>query len=88
MDDSDLAGPVLFLFLFGAFLRVSGRAHFEYTYGVALVGVLSIYGILNLMSEEGVDGYRTASVLGYALLPMVIFSSLSVLLRLRYVCAL
>ncbi|KAG0649657.1 transport yip1 [Hyphodiscus hymeniophilus] len=28
MDDSDLAGPVLFFFLFGTFLLFSGKVHF------------------------------------------------------------
>lgn len=38
--------------------------------------------ILNLMSENGIDGYRTASVLGYALLPMVVLSSFSIIFHL------
>ena len=79
MDDTDLAGPLIFCFLFGGFLLLSGKAHFEYIYGVAVVGVFSIYGILNVMSETGIDGYRAASVLGYSLLPMVILSSINVL---------
>jgi hypothetical protein len=52
---------------------------------VATVGCLSVLGILNLMSEGGIDGYRTASVLGYSLLPMVMLSILSALLQLQYV---
>ncbi len=83
MDDTDLAGPLMFCFLFGGFLLLSGKAHFEYIYGVAVVGVLSIYGILNLMSEKGIDGYRAASVMGYALLPMVVFSSVATLLHFK-----
>jgi hypothetical protein len=85
MDDSDLAGPVMFCFLFGGFLLLSGKAHFEYIYGVAVLGVVSIYGILNLMSEKGVKGSCAASVLGYSLLPMVILSSISILFQLRFV---
>ncbi|RKO89663.1 hypothetical protein BDK51DRAFT_12257, partial [Blyttiomyces helicus] len=80
MDDTDLAGPLLFCFLFGGFLLLAGKVHFGYVYGVAMLGCASMYAILNLMSETGIDGYRTASVLGYCLLPMVVLSSLSVLL--------
>ena len=40
--------------------------------------------ILNLMSESGVDGYRTASVLGYCLLPLVLLSCVGVAVPLRY----
>ncbi|KAJ1342445.1 hypothetical protein BSLG_002990 [Batrachochytrium salamandrivorans] len=83
MDDTDLAGPILFCFLFGGFLFLSGKAHFGYIYGVATLGWLSMYAILNLMSETGIDGYRTASVLGYALLPMVILSSLTIFFKMQ-----
>ncbi|TPX69232.1 hypothetical protein SpCBS45565_g02491 [Spizellomyces sp. 'palustris'] len=82
MDDTDLAGPILFVLLFGAFLLLSGKIHFGYVYGVAMLGFLSVYAILNLMSESGIDGYRTASVLGYCLLPMVVLSSVATLLQL------
>ncbi|KAI8340159.1 hypothetical protein BC941DRAFT_450652 [Chlamydoabsidia padenii] len=82
MDDADLAGPLLFIFLFGIFLMLSGKVHFGYIYGVGVLGVVSIYLVLNLMSEDGVDGSRTASVLGYCLLPMVILSGFSVVLKL------
>lgn len=30
-----------------------------------------MYTLLNMMSVRGIDAYRTASVLGYCLLPMV-----------------
>ncbi|KAJ3008566.1 hypothetical protein HKX48_008454 [Thoreauomyces humboldtii] len=82
MDDTDLAGPILFCLAFGGFLLLSGKIHFGYVYGVAMLGCASVYVILNLMSESGIDGYRTASVLGYCLLPMVLLSSVSTLLQL------
>ncbi|SPO26137.1 related to YIP1 - Golgi integral membrane protein [Ustilago trichophora] len=47
MDDADLAG----------------KSQFGYVYGVALLGAVSIYTLLNLMSEGGIDAYRVASVL-------------------------
>ncbi|RIA93194.1 hypothetical protein C1645_804198 [Glomus cerebriforme] len=78
MDDTDLAGPLLFCLIFGVSLLLTGKVHFGYIYGVALLGWVSIYTILNLMSESGVDGYRTASVLGYCLLPLVLLSCIGV----------
>ncbi|KAG9302161.1 hypothetical protein G9A89_020595 [Geosiphon pyriformis] len=78
MDDTDLAGPLLFCLIFGVSLLLTGKVHFGYIYGVAALGWLSIYVILNLMSESGVDGYRTASVLGYCLLPLVLLSLIGV----------
>lgn len=50
MDDSDMAGPVLFFFLMGTFLLLSGRVHFGYIYGLALFGSISLHVILSLMA--------------------------------------
>ncbi|PPQ63981.1 hypothetical protein CVT24_009410 [Panaeolus cyanescens] len=71
MDDADLAGPIFFIFCFGISLLLSGKSNFNYIYGVGLFGSASLYTLLNLMSEQGIDAYRVASVLGYCLLPMV-----------------
>ncbi|PNY25176.1 Golgi membrane protein [Tolypocladium capitatum] len=100
MDDSDLAGPILFFLLFGTFLLFSGKVHFGYIYGLALLGSTSLHMILSLMSpsdpqasqdfhpqynepspqsQERQGGHfsstltfpRSASVLGYCLLPLV-----------------
>ena len=56
----------------------SGKPQFGYIYGVGLLGVLSVYFLLNMMSPAGIDAYRVASVLGYCLLPLVLMSLLSV----------
>ncbi|KAJ1649431.1 hypothetical protein IWQ61_009484 [Dispira simplex] len=82
MDDADMSGPLIFVLLFGTFLLFSGKVHFGYIYGVGLLGCLSVYALLNLMNDQGLDGYRTTSVLGYSLLPMVLLSGLSLLLKL------
>ncbi|GMK59652.1 hypothetical protein CspeluHIS016_0802580 [Cutaneotrichosporon spelunceum] len=71
MDDADMAGPLVFCFAFAFVLLLSGKPQFSYIYGVGLLGTISIYTLLNLMSDSGIDAYRTASVLGYCLLPMV-----------------
>lgn len=105
MDDSDLAGPILFFLLFGTFLLFSGKVHFGYIYGLALVGSLSLHTIFSLMSpppSSSPNSYpsshhdpshshaggsmsstltfpRSASVLGYCLLPLVGTSLVGVL---------
>ena len=124
MDDSDLAGPILFFILFGMFLLFSGKVHFGYIYGLALLGTIGLHSILSLMTPESVassspqttpaaPGYgvppppppqptqdgsggaraphrgkfsstltfaRSASVLGYCLLPLVATSVVGVLI--------
>lgn len=92
MADSDLAGPILFCLLFGTFLLLSGKVHFGYIYGSALVGTLSQYAILNLMSSfKSIDFSRVASVLGYCMLPLVLNSALGIVVNmdnaLGYICA-
>ncbi|ORZ17016.1 hypothetical protein BCR42DRAFT_413761 [Absidia repens] len=83
MDDTDLAGPLLYLFLYGLGLMLSGKVHFGYVYGVGVMGVGSLYFLLNMMSQQvGVDFALTASVLGYCLLPMVMLSGISIVLKL------
>ncbi len=119
MDDSDLAGPILFFLLFGTFLLFSGKVHFGYIYGLALIGSTVLHIILSLMSPEGTGssptahstappysagpGYpgdpsvgahddpkgnlsstltfaRSASVLGYCLLPLVLTSLVGIVM--------
>jgi hypothetical protein len=118
MDDSDLAGPILFFLLFGTFLLLSGKVHFGYIYGLALMGSIALHTILSLMSQEGPAsvspshaasaytsnaGYpgdsnagglddpkghlsstltftRSASVLGYCLLPLVLVSLVGIVM--------
>ncbi|KAK1828506.1 hypothetical protein QBC39DRAFT_358911 [Podospora conica] len=111
MDDSDLAGPVLFFLLFGTFLVLSGRVRlglFGFIYGLAFCGTASIHHILTLMSPSdpspGDAGgppssypgqpasdptahgppnssfTRSASVLGYCLLPLLVTSAIGVVM--------
>lgn len=85
MDDSDLAGPIVFCVLFGAMLMLAnGKVQFGYIYGLGMIGCLSIWAVMNLMQPppqqpqqplQQIDGYKTASVLGYSLLPMVLLSA-------------
>lgn len=61
----------------------SGKPQFNYIYGIALLGSGSIYTLLNLMAEQGIDAFRVMSVLGYCLLPIVGVGALSVVVTLE-----
>ena len=63
--------------------RQNGKVHFGYIYGVFVVGLLGLWSLLNLMCDKGIDIYRTASIMGYCLLPLVILAALSVPIDLR-----
>jgi len=80
--DSDLAGPLCFCLAFGSLLMFSGKLHFNYIYGIGLLGCVAMYGLLNLMALSGVSFGTVVSVLGYCLLPIVGLSGLSILFSL------
>ncbi|XP_014389715.1 PREDICTED: protein YIPF7 isoform X4 [Myotis brandtii] len=83
MNETDLAGPILFCVALGATLLLAGKVQFGYIYGMSAIGCLGIYALLNLMSSSGVSYGCVASVLGYCLLPMVILSSGAVFFSLQ-----
>ncbi|XP_055485153.1 protein YIPF7 [Psammomys obesus] len=83
MNETDLAGPILFCVALGATLLMAGKVQFGYVYGMSAIGCLGIHALLNLMSSSGVSYGCVASVLGYCLLPMVILSSCAVFCSLQ-----
>lgn len=82
MDDTDLFGPLIFGVLFGFILLVSGKVHFGYVYGCALMGCVSLWTILSLMTPVATSFSRIASVLGYCLLPLVVVSAIGMVIRM------
>ncbi|KAL5012449.1 hypothetical protein ScPMuIL_011000 [Solemya velum] len=83
MQDTDLAGPLVFCLAFGGALMLSGKLHFGYIYGLGVLGCLAMYCLLNLMSLTSVSVGCIISVLGYCLLPMVFLSFSSIVLSLQ-----
>jgi hypothetical protein len=83
VNDTDLAGPLIFCLLFGVVLLLSGKVQFGYIYGVSFMGALSMFLVLNLMSSQGVSASCVVSVLGYCLLPMVLLSCISIITSLQ-----
>ena len=63
-------------------LLQGGKVSFGYIYGIGGCGVVALYLLLNIMSDDGVGIGCVASVVGYCILPMVFLSSISVLMSL------
>lgn len=83
MADSDLAGPILFVLLFGTLLLLAGKVQFGYIYGVGLFGTISLHYLFKYMSNDvQLDLVRSASVIGYCLLPLVLISVIGVVISL------
>lgn len=96
--DSDLAGPLIFCLLFGMLLLSAGKVHFGYIYGVALFGSLSLHMLLKFMGDgsykisqsqagspqpnSGFSYLKSASILGYAFLPLCFLAALGVFVSL------
>jgi hypothetical protein len=83
LDDADLAGPIIFCLMLGGILLLGGKVHFGYIYGFSVLGCLGMNLVLNLMTPVGLDMWRTCSVLGYCLLPVVALGLLAIGLDLR-----
>ncbi|XP_049642913.1 protein YIPF5 [Suncus etruscus] len=83
MNETDLAGPMVFCLAFGATLLLAGKIQFGYVYGISAIGCLGMFCLLNLMSMTGVSFGCVASVLGYCLLPMILLSSFAVIFSLQ-----
>ncbi|WOL06883.1 hypothetical protein Cni_G15617 [Canna indica] len=78
-EDGDLSGPFLFLMAFGLFQLLAGKFHFGIILGWVIVAALFLYVVFNMLAGRNgnLDLYRCVSLVGYCMLPMVIFSALS-----------
>nr|CCA20797.1 conserved hypothetical protein [Albugo laibachii Nc14] len=84
LDDADLAGPLVYCFVFGMCLLLSAKVHFGYIYGFGVISCLSMYLLMNLLSpQRTIDIYRVCSVLGYCLLPIIALAALNIVLSIK-----
>ncbi|KAH7445632.1 hypothetical protein KP509_01G018700 [Ceratopteris richardii] len=81
-EDADLSGPFVIFMLFGLFQLLAGKLHFGVILGWLAVASIFIYFVFNMLagSNGSLDLYRCLSIVGYCLLPMVIFSGISLFL--------
>ena len=82
-EDGDLSGPLLIFMLFGTFQLLAGKVQFGVILGWLTVASFFLYFVFNMlvgMNGGGLDLYRCSSFIGYCLIPMVIFSAISLFL--------
>ncbi|MCO5572537.1 hypothetical protein L7F22_026292 [Adiantum nelumboides] len=81
-EEADLAGPFVFVMLFGLFQLLAGKVQFGVILGWLAVTSLFLYFVFNMLAGRygSLDLYRCVSFVGYCLLPMVIFSALQLFL--------
>ncbi|BBN07604.1 protein YIPF5/7 [Marchantia polymorpha subsp. ruderalis] len=77
-EDADLSGPFMFCMLFGLCQLLAGKFHFGIILGWTSLASLFLYVVFNLLAGRNgsLELYRAFSLVGYCLLPMVIFSAL------------
>lgn len=81
-EEADLSGPFAYIMLFGLFQLLGGKVQFGILLGWLAVASVFLYFVFNMLAGRNgsVDLYRSVSIVGYCLLPMVIFSALSLFL--------
>ncbi|KAH9260842.1 hypothetical protein BASA81_001309 [Batrachochytrium salamandrivorans] len=84
MSDGDLTGPFVFCLLLGFLLLFAGKLHFGYVFGFGVAGCWAIYMLLNLLCpKSSIELHVVFSVLGYALLPIVLLALVTVFVTLK-----
>ncbi|KAK9837785.1 hypothetical protein WJX74_005015 [Apatococcus lobatus] len=85
LEDLDLGGPLIFAALLAAVHLLTGKLHFGVILGWSVVGSILIWGVVSsLTGIEGPDQkslqlYSCCCLLGYCMLPMVVFAALALL---------
>lgn len=84
IKNQDLIGPLIFGFLLGFILLLNKKVYFGNIYGCSAIGCCAIWILFNLMAKK--DNYlslwRTVSILGYGLIPVIIISLIQTLKNL------
>lgn len=84
MSDADLSGPLVIALAIGVCMMLTGKLNFGYIYGLGSVGCLGVWAIINGLSQrEGIDLYRTMSILGYGLLPIAALAFVNIVVSLQ-----
>ncbi|KAK1310123.1 hypothetical protein QJS10_CPA08g01511 [Acorus calamus] len=81
-EDADLSGPIIYVMAFGLFQLLAGKLHFGILLGWVTVASLFLYVVFNMLAgrDGDLDLYRCFSLVGYCMLPIVIFSAVALFL--------
>lgn len=78
-QDSDLSGPILLYMSLCLFQLLAGKIQFGVILGWIVVSSIFLYAVFNMLAGRNgnLDLHRCTSVVGYCMLPVVIFSAVS-----------
>ncbi|GMH23164.1 hypothetical protein Nepgr_025007 [Nepenthes gracilis] len=76
-EDPDLSGPFLYYMALGIFQLLAGKVQFGVILGWIALSSIFLYSVLNFLAGKNgnLDLYRCFSVVGYCLMPIVVFSA-------------
>eukprot|EP00928_Gymnodinium_smaydae_P016436 TRINITY_DN1616_c1_g1_i1.p1 TRINITY_DN1616_c1_g1~~TRINITY_DN1616_c1_g1_i1.p1 ORF type:complete len:294 (-),score=53.83 TRINITY_DN1616_c1_g1_i1:201-980(-) len=84
LRDADLSGPLAIVLALALCLLLTGKLAFGYVYGFGATGCVGVCMLINMMSQKsGIDLYRTMSILGYGLIPIVFLALIGVFVSLK-----
>jgi len=78
MNETDLAGPLVYCFLYGMCLLFGGKLQFNYVFGISAISCGGMFLLLYLMTEREVSMSLVVSVLGYCMLPLLLVAALCI----------
>lgn len=85
MEDSDLAGPLVYGLLLATELLLAGKISFGVIYGFGLFSSLATTLVLNLMSpSDSISIWTSVSILGYSLLPVNVLAAINIFYRIKF----
>ena len=78
-EDADLSGPFVLCMMMGMFQLLAGKLQFRVILGWICVASFFLYVLFNMLAGRhgNLDLYRCLSMVGYSMVPMVIFSVVS-----------
>ncbi|ORC92830.1 uncharacterized protein TM35_000021560 [Trypanosoma theileri] len=80
VEDTDLAGPVVFAITLAFLLSLRGKLQFSTIYSHSVLGIIFTKVLLTLMTDHGVSLQFVISALGYCLIPSVVLAAFQSLL--------
>lgn len=84
-EDADLSGPFFLCMMMGLFQLLAGKLQFGVILGWICMASFFIYVVFNMLAgrDGNLDLYRCLSMVGYSMVPMVVFSALSLVVPHR-----
>lgn len=81
IEEADMSGPIIFILLYTLCLFINCKMHFGYVYLISIISLFSIYFLLNVIDTVSIGLLQCCSVMGYAFVPMNIFSFINIFLN-------